>query len=125
MIGLYDKRHEPDFASRILAIRLQLLQHMSCCLSANCQWNIFDGQFVRYQRIISDRDDSIKEVAHLIRDLSALAYPWHDLRERLRRRVLSAPVLYGVARGTSWALIGSARPPGIFGAIPDAVDRHE
>ena len=45
----------------------------------------------------SDRDVSIKEVAHLIRDLSALAYPWHDLRERSRQYVLSAPVLHGVA----------------------------
>ena len=59
MTKLYDKRAQPELLSRLQPIRLQ---HMSTCLSEQCKWNIFDGQFVRCARIISDRDNFINEV---------------------------------------------------------------
>ena len=117
---LYDKRREPEFSSRLQAIRLQ---HMSTCLSAACKWNIFDSSFVAISRIISDRDTFIDEVARLVKDFYRLAFPMQTLMQRLRRRVLSATVLYGVARGTQPPSATRPRPRGMYTSISERVDR--
>ena len=95
MSRLYDKRLEPALC-RIQAISMQ---HMGTCLSVSCRWNIFDSQFVRYMRIVSDLDGFISAVAHLLQRLLHLGYPMEILRSRLVRRVRTTSLLFGVARG--------------------------
>ena len=120
---LYDKRREPEFHSRIAAIRLQ---HMSTCLSSTCKWNIFDGQFVRLTRIISDVGNFVDEVVILITDLRRMGYPLTGLLVRLRRRINTTPILYGVARGTTLPTANTMhRPRGLYRVIADRVVQFE
>ena len=98
MTRLYDKRTEPAFLARLQPIRLQ---HMGTCLSANCKWNIFDAQFVRFTRIISDKDNFVAELLRLLHDLMDRGYPRQELLRRCRRRIVTSHILFGVARGVA------------------------
>lgn len=98
MTAAYDKRQEPAFRRRIIAIRLQ---HAGTCLSASCKLNIFDSQFVRYTRIITDADRFVDAIVGLIKDLVAQGYAWEVLMQRFHRRVRTTGMLFGLARGVS------------------------
>ena len=61
--------------------------------------NIFGSQLFRWSPFISDRDDFVSSVPGLLQALLDQGYPRVGLISRLRRRVLTSPILFGVARG--------------------------
>ena len=90
---------------------------MSTCLSASCKWNIFASQFVRYTRIITDQDNFVEELVRLMTELVDLGYPLAGLLSRCRQRVLTTPILFGVARGAAHTQLDAPRPRGLFRVI--------
>ena len=111
MTMLYDKRTEPEFLARVQPIRLQ---HISTCLSASCKWNIFDAQFVRFTRLITDVNDFVDQLVSLLSELLDRGYPLSELLWRCRRRVLSSHVLFGVARGVPRSDSQGMRARGLY-----------
>ena len=116
---LYDKRRQPGFTHARNVMRFPA---WSSKLSTKCKLNVFDSQFVRFARIISDVGNFITEVVSLICQMVWKGYPKATLLRRCRFRIARFPFLFGVARGLSST--GRTRPRGLYKAIKDRVDNR-
>ena len=110
---LYDKRREPQFAQLVTVMRFPAADSM---LAWSCKLNVFDSQFVRFARIISDTHNLKTEIIRLLSEMIAARYPHADLMRRCRRRCEITPVLLGAARGTEAPRFGRV-PSGFYPQI--------
>ena len=114
---LYDKRREPQFAQLVAVMRFPAADSM---LAWSCKLNVFDSQFVRFARIITDTCSLKAEIIRLLIDMIGARYPHADLIHRCRRRCQITPIMLGVARGTGAPRFGRA-PSGFHPQIKVAV----
>ena len=82
-----------------------------------CKLNVFDSQFVRFSRIITDVGDFVDQVVKLINDTMQLGYSKRALLRRCRLRVQHTPFLFGVARGVSSSHPRGHITAGLYGQI--------
>ena len=75
-------------------------------------------------RIISDRDNFIDEITGLVMDHSRLAFPMPGIMWRLKRRIMTTAILYGVARGTATPSEARPKPRGMYTAIASRVENQ-
>ena len=115
---LYDKRREAGFAVVRNIVRFPAIDSM---LSLSCKLNVFDAQFVRFSRIITDVQDFCQAVVSLLVSMIRAGYPQPELLGRCKRRCCVTPVLFAVARGTERVPPSEHRPlKGLFPRIRDS-----
>lgn len=79
--SLFDKRRTVPYAG----IPIVRFPHISSKLSARCTYGILTSQFIRYSRIILDRDNFVRELAVLLRALTDRGYSFPRLWSMTRR----------------------------------------
>ena len=95
---LYDKRRDAQFQGVTEFKRFPAADSM---LAWSCKLNVFNAQFKRFTRIITDVNDFKGEVVRLMVEMIQAHYPSQPLFHRCRRCCSITPVLFGVARGTA------------------------
>lgn len=80
----------------------------------SCKLNVFNTQFVRFSRIITDVQSFKTEVVQLLVEMIRAGYPHVQLLYRCRRRCKITPVLFGVTRGD-----GHGPHRGLSGLFPE------
>ena len=100
---LYDKRRDAQFQGVTSFMRFPAADSM---LAWSCKLNVFNAQFTRFSRIISDATNFKFEVVRLLAEMIDAKYPAQPLLQRCRRCCNRIPVLFGVARGTQASTMG-------------------
>ena len=113
---LYDKRRQPCFAQAMTLMRFPAIDYK---LSVTCKLNVFDSQFVRRARIITDVGNFVTEIADLITDMVRAGYGKGALLRRCRRRISRTPFMFGVANGLP--VHGQPHRRGLYKSIKDRV----
>ena len=93
---LYDKRRQPCFADAMNIRRFPPIESM---LALSCKLNVFDSQFVRFSRLITEVNNFVAEVVLLLALMIMEGYPEGPLLGRCKTRVRTTSVLFGAARG--------------------------
>ena len=93
---LFDKREQPEFRRRLKTIRFPAPYSM---ISKRCKLNVFDSQFIRYARLITQVDPFIDSVARLMHELICKGYDAGQIMKRCRFQVRDHPHLYGTSPG--------------------------
>ena len=96
--SIFDKRRQAQFRSRLKAIRFPAPYSM---LSRRCKLNVFDSQFIRFTRLVTDVNAFIDSVAGLMHELVMKGYPPTEILKRCRFQVRDNPHLYGTSPGVS------------------------
>ena len=91
---LYDKRVQPSFAH----VRLSRFVPASSSVNEAAKRNIFTGQFRRLQRVITDPQNFIDEVAFVICSLASGGYSASHLLRQCADQVALDPTLFYVER---------------------------
>ena len=114
---LFDKRKSPQFSNVVAVMRFPAADSM---LAWSCKLNVFDAQFVRFSRIITDGENFRAEIVRLLVEMISAGYPRVTLLLRCRRRCNITAMLFGMARGTAAPQVG--RPVrGLYARITNDV----
>ena len=95
---IFDKRQQPAFLRRLRTIRFPAPYSM---LSKRCKLNVFDSQFTRYARLITDVEPFIDAVAKLMLEMVNKGYVVAQVMNRCRLQVRDHPYLFGAAPGVA------------------------
>ena len=113
---LYDKRRQPCFTQAMTIMRFPAIDSK---LSMTCKLNVFDSQFVRRARIITDSGNFVQEIISVIMNMVLESYSRAALLRRCRQRISHAPFMFGLASGLE--VHGQYQQRGLYKAIKDAV----
>ena len=97
MTHLYDKRRDAHFQGVTSFVRFPAADSM---LAWSCKLNVFNAQFKRFSRAITDVYSFKAEVVRLMSEMIQGNYPTGTLLHRCRRCCNVTPFLFGAARGT-------------------------